>query len=98
MTDQNWPLFEVFPARQARAQPRARRQPGTLPTPRWPLHHAARPLHPAQRRASASGWSGQSDITASSPDEKDPFFKPSGDKVVPPTRRSTTSPTDVPHM
>jgi ring-1,2-phenylacetyl-CoA epoxidase subunit PaaB len=37
------------------------------------------------------------DITASSPDEKDPFFKPSGDKVY---RHPTfyDIPDDVPHM
>jgi ring-1,2-phenylacetyl-CoA epoxidase subunit PaaB len=38
-----------------------------------------------------------SDITASSPDEKDPFFAPSGDKVY---RHPTfyEIPDDVPHM
>ena len=37
------------------------------------------------------------DITASSPDEKDPFFAPSGDKVY---RHPTfyALPDDVPHM
>ena len=38
-----------------------------------------------------------SDITASSPDEKDPMFAPSGDKVY---RHPTfyDIPSDVPHM
>ena len=37
------------------------------------------------------------DVTASSPDEKDPFFAPSGDKVY---RHPTfySIPDDVPHM
>ena len=48
-------------------------------------------------RASASGSCPATDITASSPDEKDPFFAPSGDKVY---RHPTfyDIPDDVPHM
>ena len=52
---------------------------------------------PAATRASASGSSLAADVTASSPDEKDPLFAPSGDKVY---RHPTfyAIPDDVPHM
>ena len=60
------------------------------------LHHA-RDLY-TRRNEGVSIWVvPAADITASSPDEKDPFFKPSGDKVY---RHPTfyDIPDDVPHM
>ena len=60
------------------------------------LHHA-RDLY-TRRNEGVSIWVVRAaDITASSPDEKDPFFAPSGDKVY---RHPTfyEIPDDVPHM
>jgi ring-1,2-phenylacetyl-CoA epoxidase subunit PaaB len=60
------------------------------------LHHA-RDLY-TRRNEGVSIWVvASADITASSPDEKDPFFAPSGDKVY---RHPTfyDIPDDVPHM
>ena len=60
------------------------------------LHHA-RDLY-TRRNEGVSIWVvAAGDITASSPDEKDPFFAPSGDKVY---RHPTfyDIPDDVPHM
>ena len=60
------------------------------------LHHA-RDLY-TRRNEGVSIWVVRSDaITASSPDEKDPFFAPSGDKVY---RHPTFYhiPEDVPHI
>ena len=55
------------------------------------LHHA-RDLY-TRRNEGVSIWVVKAaDITASSPDEKDPFFAPSGDKVYR-HPRSTRSPT-----
>src|SRR3979490_645653 len=60
------------------------------------LHHA-RDLY-TRRNEGVSIWVVRaSDITASSPHEKAPFFKPSGDKVYrPPTFYDI--PADVPHI
>ncbi|WP_375497404.1 1,2-phenylacetyl-CoA epoxidase subunit PaaB [uncultured Jatrophihabitans sp.] len=60
------------------------------------LHHA-RDLY-TRRNEGVSIWVvAATDITASSPDEKDPFFAPAGDKVY---RHPTfyDIPDDVPHM
>ena len=68
----------------------------TRPTPQMALHHA-RDLY-TRRNEGVSIWVvAARDITASSPDEKDPFFAPSGDKVY---RHPTfyEIPDDVPHM
>jgi ring-1,2-phenylacetyl-CoA epoxidase subunit PaaB len=75
--------------------------------PDWPLWEVflrgkrglnhARDLY-TRRNEGVSIWVVRSaDITASSPDEKDPFFAPSGDKVY---RHPTfyPIPDDVPHM
>jgi ring-1,2-phenylacetyl-CoA epoxidase subunit PaaB len=59
--------------------------------------HNARDLY-TRRNEGVSIWVVRSDsITASSPDEKDPFFAPSGDKVY---RHPTfyEIPDDVPHI
>jgi ring-1,2-phenylacetyl-CoA epoxidase subunit PaaB len=90
-----WPLFEVFL--------RARRglnhvHVGSLRAPDAPmaLRHA-RDLY-TRRNEGVSIWVVRSvDITATSPDEKDPFFAPSGDKVY---RHPTfyAIPDDVPHV
>src|SRR5262249_10111276 len=64
--------------------------------PQMALRHA-RDLY-TRRNEGVSIWVvAAADITASSPDEKDPFFAPSGDKVY---RHPTfyTIPADVPHM
>ena len=68
----------------------------TPPTTRWRCATPATST-PAATRASASGWCRPTDITASSPDEKDPLFAPAGDKVY---RHPTfyAIPDDVPHM
>ena len=68
----------------------------TPPTTRWRCGTPATST-PAATRASRSGWCGPTQITASSPDEKDPLFAPSGDKVY---RHPTfySIPDDVPHM
>jgi ring-1,2-phenylacetyl-CoA epoxidase subunit PaaB len=67
----------------------------------WPLYevfvHNARDLY-TRRNEGVSIWVVRStDITASSPDEKDPFFAPSADKVY---RHPTfyDIPDNVPHM
>ena len=95
-TSEDWPLYEVF-VRGKRGLNHV--HVGSLhaaddadgPAPR------PRPLHPAQRGREHLGRAHPSDITASSPDEKDPFFAPSGDKVY---RHPTfyAIPDDVPHM
>jgi ring-1,2-phenylacetyl-CoA epoxidase subunit PaaB len=66
------------------------------PDARMALLHA-RDLY-TRRNEGASIWVVRSaDITASTPDEKDPFFAPSGDKVY---RHPTfyAIPDDVPHI
>ena len=63
------------------------------------LSSSPRPFFPAITIVAALvGLAGlTADITASSPDEKDPFFAPSGDKVY---RHPTfyQLPDDIPHM
>jgi ring-1,2-phenylacetyl-CoA epoxidase subunit PaaB len=81
--------------RQARAQPRPRGV-AARPDPQLALLHA-RDVY-TRRNEGVSIWVVKSsDITASSPDEKDPLFAPSGDKVY---RHPTfySIPDDVPHM
>ena len=82
-------------ARQARPQPRARRL-AARGRRRDGAAARARRLHPAQRGRLDLGGPAD-DITASSPDEKDPLFAPTGDKVY---RHPTfySIPDDVPHM
>jgi ring-1,2-phenylacetyl-CoA epoxidase subunit PaaB len=91
----NWPLFEVF----------LRGKRGLNHVHVGSLHaadadmalHNARDLY-TRRNEGVSIWVVRSDaITASSPDEKDPFFAPSGDKVY---RHPTfyEIPDDVPHI
>ena len=79
MTDQSWPLFEVF-LRGKRGLNHVHVGSLHAADPEMALHHA-RDLY-TRRNEGVSIWVVRaSDITASSPDEKDPFFKPSGDKV-----------------
>jgi ring-1,2-phenylacetyl-CoA epoxidase subunit PaaB len=90
-----WPLYEVF----------VRGKRGLNHVHVGSLHAAddrdgaahARDLY-TRRNEGVSIWVVRSDdITASSPDEKDPFFAPSGDKVY---RHPTfyDIPDDVPHI
>ena len=91
----SWPLFEVF----------VRGKRGLNHVHVGSLHAAdeERALHNARnlytrRNEGVSIWVVRADaITASSPDEKDPFFAPSGDKVY---RHPTfySIPDDVPHI
>ncbi|GLW67942.1 phenylacetate-CoA oxygenase subunit PaaB [Kitasatospora phosalacinea] len=91
----SWPLYEVF------VRPRR----GLNHVHVGSLHAsddtmallAARDLY-TRRNEGVSLWVVRSDaITASSPDEQDPFFAPSGDKVY---RHPTfyPIPEDVPHI
>ncbi|CAN5858234.1 hypothetical protein BH23ACT10_BH23ACT10_36160 [soil metagenome] len=91
----SWPLFEVF----------VRGKRGLNHVHVGSLHAAdpemavlnARDVY-TRRNEGVSIWVvPATDITASSPDEKDPFFAPSGDKVY---RHPTfyDIPDDVPHM
>lgn len=91
----SWPLFEVF----------IRGKRGLNHVHVGSLHaadeemalHNARNLY-TRRNEGVSIWVVRADdITASSPDEKDPFFAPSGDKVY---RHPTfyAIPDDVPHI
>ena len=91
----DWPLYEVF-LRASAGSTTCTSGRCTPPTPRWRCTTPATST-PAATRASASGSSPPTDITASSPDEKDPFFAPAGDKVY---RHPTfyDIPDDVPHM
>ncbi|MFJ6213360.1 1,2-phenylacetyl-CoA epoxidase subunit PaaB [Streptomyces sp. NPDC092296] len=90
-----WPLYEVF----------VRSRRGLNHVHVGSLHAAdermallnARDLY-TRRNEGVSLWVVRSDaITASNPDEKDPFFAPSGDKVY---RHPTfyDIPEDVPHI
>ena len=90
-----WPLYEVFV--------RARRglshvHVGSLHAPDAEMAlRNARDIY-TRRQEGVSLWVIESAlITASSPDEKDPFFEPSGDKVY---RHPTfyEIPEDVPHL
>src|ERR1700728_1441470 len=96
MTDQGgWPLYEVF-LRGKRGLNHVHLGSHPAPAPEKALHHP-RALSP-RRNEGVSIWVVRaSDITASSPDEKDPLFAPSGDKVY---RHPTfyEIPDSVPHM
>ncbi len=90
-----WPLYEVF-VRGKRGLNHV--HVGSLHAPDDEMAvHAARDLY-TRRNEGVSIWVVRSaDITASSPDEKDPLFAPSGDKVY---RHPTfyDIPDDVPHI
>jgi ring-1,2-phenylacetyl-CoA epoxidase subunit PaaB len=90
-----WPLYEVF-VRGKRGLNHVHVGSLRAADDRMALHNA-RDLY-TRRNEGVSIWVVRSaDITASSPNEKDPFFAPSGDKVY---RHPTfyEIPDDVPHM
>jgi ring-1,2-phenylacetyl-CoA epoxidase subunit PaaB len=91
----DWPLYECF-VRGKRGLNHV--HVGSLHAPDDEMAvHAARDLF-TRRNEGVSIWVVRaSDITASSPDEKDPMFAPSGDKVY---RHPTfyEIPDNVPHM
>ena len=90
-----WPLYEVF-LRGKRGLNHVHVGSLHAADPQMALRHA-RDLY-TRRNEGVSIWVvAAADITASSPDEKDPFFVPSGDKVY---RHPTfyQLPDDVPHM
>jgi ring-1,2-phenylacetyl-CoA epoxidase subunit PaaB len=94
-TDKNWPLYEVF-LRGKRGLNHVHVGSLHAADAQMALRHA-RDLY-TRRNEGVSIWVvAARDITASSPDEKDPFFAPSGDKVY---RHPTfyDIPADVPHM
>ena len=91
----SWPLYEVF-LRGKRGLNHVHVGSLHAADPQMALHHA-RDLY-TRRNEGVSIWVvAATDITASSPDEKDPFFAPAGDKVY---RHPTfyDVPSDVPHM
>jgi ring-1,2-phenylacetyl-CoA epoxidase subunit PaaB len=91
----DWPLYEVF-LRGKRGLNHVHVGSLHAADDQMALHHA-RDLY-TRRNEGVSIWVVRAaDITASSPDEKDPFFAPSGDKVY---RHPTfyVIPDDVPHM
>src|SRR6476620_3109631 len=94
-TRRDWPLYEVF-VRGKRGLNHV--HVGSLHAPDDEMAvHAARDLY-TRRNEGVSIWVVKAaDITASSPDEKDPMFAPSGDKVY---RHPTfyDIPENVPHM
>jgi ring-1,2-phenylacetyl-CoA epoxidase subunit PaaB len=91
----DWPLYEVF-VRGKRGLNHV--HVGSLHAPDDEMAvHAARDVY-TRRNEGVSIWVVKAaDITASSPDEKDPMFAPSGDKVY---RHPTfyDIPENVPHM
>jgi len=90
-----WPLYEVF-VRPRRGLNHVHVGSLHAPDDRMALL-AARDLY-TRRNEGVSLWVVRSDaITASTPDEQDPFFAPSGDKVY---RHPTfyDIPEDVPHI
>ena len=91
----DWPLWEVFVRSQHGL---AHKHVGSLHAPDAEMAMAnARDVY-TRRNEGVSIWVvAAGDITASSPDEKDPLFAPAGDKVY---RHPTfyTIPDDVPHM
>ena len=88
-----WPLYEVF-LRGKRGLNHVHVGSLHAADPQMALHHA-RDLY-TRRNEGVSIWVvAARDITASSPDEKDPFFAPSGERCTG-TRRSTTSRTMSP--
>ena len=91
----NWPLFEVF-LRSKRGLNHVHVGSLHAADATMALHHA-RDLY-TRRNEGVSIWVVRAaDITASSPDEKDPFFAPAGDKVY---RHPTfyEIPDSVPHI
>ncbi|WP_410574135.1 1,2-phenylacetyl-CoA epoxidase subunit PaaB [Amycolatopsis sp. cmx-4-61] len=91
----DWPLYEVF-VRGKRGLNHVHVGSLHAADDRMALHHA-RDLY-TRRNEGVSIWVVRAaDITASSPDEKDPFFAPSGDKVY---RHPTfyDIPEEVPHI
>ncbi|GAA4875162.1 1,2-phenylacetyl-CoA epoxidase subunit PaaB [Actinomycetospora straminea] len=91
----HWPLYEVF-VRGKRGLNHVHVGSLHAPDDTMALHNA-RNLY-TRRNEGVSIWVVRGDaITASSPDEKDPFFAPSGDKVY---RHPTfyEIPDDVPHL
>jgi ring-1,2-phenylacetyl-CoA epoxidase subunit PaaB len=91
----DWPLYEVF-VRGKRGLNHVHVGSLHAPDAEMALHNA-RDLY-TRRNEGVSIWVVKaSDIAASSPDEKDPFFAPSGDKVY---RHPTfyAIPEDVPHL
>ncbi|MDX6222424.1 MAG: ring,2-phenylacetyl-CoA epoxidase subunit PaaB [Frankiales bacterium] len=91
----DWPLYEVF-LRGKRGLNHVHVGSLHAADSTMALHHA-RDLY-TRRNEGVSIWVVPSSaITASSPDEKDPFFAPAGDKVY---RHPTfyEIPDDVPHM
>ena len=90
-----WPLYEVF-VRGKRGLNHVHVGSLHAADDEMALRHA-RDVY-TRRNEGVSIWVVRSDaITASSPDEKDPLFAPSGDKVY---RHPTfySIPDDVPHM
>jgi ring-1,2-phenylacetyl-CoA epoxidase subunit PaaB len=91
----DWPLYEVF-LRGKRGLNHVHVGSLHAADAQMALRHA-RDLY-TRRNEGVSIWVvAAADITASSPDEKDPFFAPSGDKVY---RHPTfyDIPDDVPHI
>jgi phenylacetate-CoA oxygenase, PaaH subunit len=91
----SWPLYEVF-IRSKRGLNHVHVGSLHAADPEMALRRA-RDLY-TRRNEGVSIWVVRSDaITASSPDEKDPFFAPSGDKIY---RHPTfyPIPDHVPHM
>jgi ring-1,2-phenylacetyl-CoA epoxidase subunit PaaB len=91
----DWPLYEVF-LRGKRGLNHVHVGSLHAPDAEMALRHA-RDLY-TRRNEGVSIWVVPAGaITASSPEEKDPFFAPSGDKVY---RHPTfyAIPDDVPHM
>src|SRR5881398_3064296 len=90
-----WPLWEVFIRSQHGL---AHKHVGSLHAPDDGMAlRNARDVY-TRRNEGVSIWVVRAEhITASSPDEKDPFFAPSGDKVY---RHPTfyVIPEDVPHL
>jgi ring-1,2-phenylacetyl-CoA epoxidase subunit PaaB len=90
-----WPLYEVF-VRGKRGLNHVHVGSLHAPDDQMALHNA-RNLY-TRRNEGVSIWVVRGDaITASSPEEKDPFFAPAGDKVY---RHPTfyAIPDDVPHL
>jgi ring-1,2-phenylacetyl-CoA epoxidase subunit PaaB len=94
-SEREWPLYEVF-VRGKRGLNHVHVGSLHAPDDEMALHHA-RDVY-TRRNEGVSIWVVRADaITASSPDEKDPMFAPSGDKVY---RHPTfyEIPANVPHM
>ena len=90
-----WPLYEVF-LRGKRGLDRVRVGSLHAPDDAMAVRHA-RDVY-TRRNEGVSLWVVRSDaITASTPDEQDPFFAPAATRSTA-TRPSTTSPDDIPHI